>query len=268
MTLMETESPVVSAGEDDMRQYLSEIRRFPRLTAQEERDLARRCAEGDQEAIRRMVSSNLRLVVSVAREYAGRGVPLLDLIQEGSLGLWQAISSFREGDFEECSDWYIRQSMAKAVTMQARNNGVGQKMRQAMEDYRAVDERLLAELGRNATVEEIAVELHMTPEETAIVKDMLDNARLVSQAKSAAAPKEEEPEDAQHVEDTALFQARQRIMDLLSGLSEADAKLLTLRFGLEGGLPMSPEETGRKLGLTPEEVISREAAALSILRNR
>lgn len=251
---------------DPLRLYLEELAAIP--ACGDPKVLAEACVAGDTSAQERLLNLRLHRVVELSKEYTGRGVLLLDLIQEGSLGLWQAISSFREGDFEEFSDWYIRQSMAKAVTMQARNNGVGQKMRQAMEDYRAVDERLLAELGRNATVEEIAVELHMTPEETAIVKDMLDNARLVSQVKSAAAPKEEEPEDAQHVEDTALFQARQRIMDLLSGLSEADAKLLTLRFGLEGGLPMSPEETGRKLGLTPEEVISREAAALSILRNR
>ena len=100
-----------------------------------------------------------------------------------------------------------------------------------------------------------------------MVRDTLDSARLLSQARAASAPREEEPEEEQHVEDTALFQMRQRIMDLLSNVSEADANLLTLRFGLEGGLPMSPEETGRKLGMTPEEVIQREAAALSKLRN-
>ena len=100
-----------------------------------------------------------------------------------------------------------------------------------------------------------------------MVRDTLDAARILSQAKAANAPKEEEPEDEQHVEDTALFQMRQRIMELLSNVSEEDAKLLTLRFGLEGGLPMTPEDAGRKLGLTPEEVIAREAAALARLRN-
>ena len=106
----------------------------------------------------------------------------------------------------------------------------------------------------------------MTPEEAASVRDTLDSARLLSQARATNEPKEEEPEDEQHVEDTALFQARQRILDLLSGLGEEDAKLLTLRFGLEGGLPLSPEETGRRMNLTPEEVIQREAAALAQLR--
>ena len=184
------------------------------------------------------------------------------------MGLWQGILCYCDGmDYSASRDWWIRQAMAKLVTLQARDNGVGQKMRQALEDYRAVDERLLADLGRNPTLEEIALELHMTPEEADLVKKMLDSARLVSQAKQAAEPEEAPEEEERHVEDTALFQARQRIMDLLSGLSEEDAKLLTMRFGLEGGLPMSPEETGRKLGLTPEEVVAREAAALAQLRN-
>ena len=159
--------------------------------------------------------------------------------------------------------------MAKAVTLQARANGVGQKMRSALEDYRAVDERLLGELGRNATIEEIAMEMHITAEEAAVVKKTLDNARLVAQAKKPEPEEEEEKEeDSQAVEDTAYFQMRQRIGELLSGLSEHDQKLLTLRFGLEGGKPLSPEETGRQLGLTPDEVVAREGAALAKLRNK
>ena len=156
--------------------------------------------------------------------------------------------------------------MAKLITMQARANGVGQKMRQALEDYKAVDERLLAELGRNATIEEIAEQMHMTAEEAGHVKSMLDNARLVSRAKAENEPEEESEEEEQHVEDTALFQMRQRIADLLADLPEADAMLLTLRFGLEGGRPLTPEETGRMLNLTPVEVITREAASLMKLR--
>ena len=139
-------------------------------------------------------------------------------------------------------------------------------MRRALEDYRQVDERLLGELGRNPTLEEIAEELHMGVEEAASVKKMLEDARLLARAKQPAEPEEEQEEQEQAVEDTALFQMRQRIADLLEGVSEQDAKLLSLRFGLEGGLPLSPEETGRKLGLTPEEVVTREAAALAQLR--
>ena len=250
---------------DPLRLYLEDLAAIP--VCGDAAILAAECAAGKQSAQEQLLNLSLSRVVAIAREMTGHGVLLLDLIQEGSLGLWQAIMNFRGGDFESCSDRWIRGSMAKLITLQARDNGVGQKMRQALEDYKAVDERLLSELGRNATIEEIAEEMHMSAEETALVKNMLDSARLLNRAKAENEPEEESPEDEQHVEDTALFRMRQRISDLLSGLDEADAKLLTLQFGLEGGLPLSPEETGRKLGLTPEEVISREAAALAKLRN-
>ena len=250
---------------DPLRLYLEELAAIP--VCGDEAVLAQDCAAGKESAREQLLKLSLSRIVDLAREHTGNGVLLLDLIQEGSLGAWQAIACYESGDFAQHRDWFIRQAMAQVITLQARANGVGQKMRSAMEDYRAVDERLLAELGRNATLEEIAVELHMTPEEAEAVRDTLDSARLLNQARAANAPKEDEPEEEAHVEDTALFQMRQRISELLSGVSEEDAKLLTLRFGLEGGLPMSPEETGRKLGLTPEEVIAREAAALAQLRN-
>ena len=250
---------------DPLRLYLEELAEIP--ACGDERVLAAECAAGKDSAREQLLNLSLSRVEELAKAHTGRGVLLLDLIQEGSLGAWQAVTGCAGGDFAAHRDWYIRQAMAQAIVLQARANGVGQKMRSAMEDYRSVDERLLSELGRNATLEEIALEMHITPEEAEVVRDTLDSARLLSQARAANAPKEEEPEDEQHVEDTALFQMRQRILDLLSGVSEADAKLLTLRFGLEGGLPLSPEETGRKLGLTPEEVVAREAAALMQLRN-
>ena len=137
-------------------------------------------------------------------------------------------------------------------------------MRRALEDYRAVDERLLTELGRNATLEEIAEAMHMTPEQTKTVADMFAAAQLVQKTKQPEP--EHTPEDDQAVEDTAYFQMRQRIADLLADLIDREAELLKLRFGLEGGKPMTPEETGRKLGLTPAEVVALEAAALAKLR--
>ena len=256
----------LSSGEEDMRQYLSEIRRYPRLTPEQERILAKRCAEGDEAAIRQMVNSNLRLVVSVAKEYAGRGVALLDLVQEGSMGLWQYLPRLCGDDFEAMRDAVVRNVMKKLLILQAHANGVGQKMRQAMEDYRSVDERLLTELGRNPTLEEIAEALHMDAETAASVAGMIEAARLVNRAKHE--PEPDPVEEEQAVEDTAYFQMRQRIQELLSSLSEADAKLLTLRFGLEGALPMSPEEAGRQLGLTAAEVVERETAALALLRKQ
>ena len=182
------------------------------------------------------------------------------------MGLWQGILAWQgEGDFQSHAAWWIHQAMAKAVTLQARANGVGLRMRQAAEDYRSVDERLLTELGRNPTLEEIAEGLHLSPEETAAVAKMMENARILEKAKTPREEKQPEEED-QAVEDTAYFQSRQRIAELLSGLDETDAKLLTLRFGLEGGLPLTPEDVGRKLGLTPEEVVEQETAVLAKLR--
>ena len=251
---------------DPLRLYLEEVAQMP--ACGDEQVLAQRCAKGDTAAMEALTNLGLSRVIELAKEHVGYGVLLLDLIQDGSLGLWQAVQNYRNGAYAAHRDRWIRFYMAKTVTLQARQGGVGQKMRGALEDYREVDERLLSELGRNPTLEEIAMELHMRPEEASAVKKMLEDARLLAQAKRPNVDEEEEKEaEEQAVEDTALFQMRQRILDLLSGLEERDQKLLTLRFGLEGGKPLSPEDTGRKLGLTPEEVVAREAAALAKLRN-
>ena len=251
--------------EDPLRRFLEEVAATPAFG--DERVLAEDCARGDEQARQQLAELGLSRVISFAEELAGKGVLLLDLIQEGSLGLWQAILNYAGGDFESYCDRCISRTLAKTVTMQARASGVGQKMRQALEDYRMVDERLLSELGRNPTLEEIALELHMTVDEASAVADTLEAARMMNRAKTASEPKQETREEEQAVEDTAYFQMRQRISELLSALDETDAGILTLRFGLEGGLPMTPEDTGRKLGLPPEEVVAREAAALSKLRN-
>lgn len=251
---------------DPLRLYLEEVAAMPAFG--DEQLLAEECAAGHEKAMEQLTNLGLSRVVELAREHVGYGVLLLDLIQEGSLGLWQAICNYRCGDYAAHRDRWIRFYMAKAVTMQARSTGVGQKMRAALEDYRSVDERLLSELGRNPTLEEIAREMHMSLEETAAVRKMLDDARILARAKKPPVDEEEEKEaQEQAVEDTALFQMRQRISDLLSGLSKEDQKLLSLRFGLEGGKPLTPEEAGQRLGLTAEEVVAREGAALASLRN-
>lgn len=251
---------------DPLRLYLEEVARIP--AAGDEAALARKSALGDEGAMGSLTNLGLHRVLEIAKAHVGYGVLLLDLIQEGSLGLWQAVCSYREGEYPPHRDRWIRFYMAKAVALQARANGVGQKLRTALEDYRAVDERLLSELGRNPTLEEIAQAMHISPEEAAEVKKLLDDARLLAQAKKQPEPEEEAEAGEQDVEDTAYFRMRQRIMDLLSVLDETDARLLTLRFGLEGGMPLSPEETGKRLGLTPDEVVAKEAAALSLLRER
>ncbi len=251
---------------DPLRLYLEEVASMP--ACGDENLLAMDSARGSETAKTALTNLGLSRVVELAAEYVGYGVLLLDLIQEGSLGLWQAVQNYHYGDYAAHRDRWIRLYLARAVTLQARSNGVGQKMRAALEDYRAVDERLLGDLGRNPTLEEIAMELHMKPEEAASVKKMLEDARLLAQARRQPEPEEEEEEAQQAVEDTALFQMRQRISDLLSDLDPQDQKLLTLRFGLEGGKPLSPEDTGRRLGLIAPEVVAREGAALAKLRNK
>ena len=250
---------------DPLRLYLEEISQIPAFG--DVNILAEQMSNGDASAKEKLLNLSLSRVFQLACENTGRGVLLMDLMQEGSMGLWQSILSYEKGNFETYRDWWILQAMAKLITLQARENGVGQKMRQVVEDYRSVDEQLLGELGRNPTQEEIAERLHMSAAEVSLVADMLENARMLSKAKAESDPAEEKEEDQQAVEDTAYFQLRQRIAELLSTLDETSTKLLTLRFGLEGGLPKTPEETGKLLGMTREEVIAAEAAALSKLRN-
>ncbi len=249
---------------DPLRLYLEEVAGLP--AAGDVQLMAERFAGGYDPVLPGLTNLMLSTVIEMAKAMTGRGVLLLDLIQEGSLGLWQGILSFRSGNFEEHAKWWIAQYLAKAVTLQAREMGLGQKMKQTMQDYQEVDERLLTDLGRNPTLEEMAEALHITLEEAEQVAAMLDNARTMQRVKAETAPKEETPEDSQHVEDTALFQSRQRIAEMLSELPEQQVKLLTFRFGLDGGQPLSPEQTGKRLDLTPEEVVAMEAEALKLLR--
>ena len=233
-----------------------------------EQELAQKAADGNESAMETLTSGYLPVVFELAGEFIDRGVLLMDLIQEGSLGLWQSVLQFEGGSFREHSAWWIRQAMARAVTLQAHANGVGQHMAKAMERYRKADRELLTELGRNPGEEEIALEMGVTPEQAAAVGKMLREVESMDRVRQANAPKEEpDPEEEQAVEDTAYFQSRQRINEMLSGLSDEDAKLLTMRFGLDGKAPMTAVQVGEKLGLTAQEVTEKEAAALASLRN-
>ena len=251
--------------DDPLRMYLEELAATP--VYGEEGLLAVQAAQGDEQAKQNLACLGLSRVLEIAREFTGFGVLLLDLIQEGSLGLWQAVNRCDGSNYESARDFWIRFYMAKAVTLQARANGVGQKARRGLEDYKQVDERLLGELGRNPTLEEIAEQLHMELEEAESLRKMLDDARLLAQVKTPEEPEEEEQTQQQAVEDTAQFQSRARILDMLSGLDQKEAELLTLRFGLEGKPPVTPEEAGKRLGISPQAVLQMEAAVLAKLRN-
>ena len=255
---------------DPLRLYLEELAAIPvqgdlRLLAE---TLAKNTREGiDDDHLRtQIVNLSLSWVVELAAAYTGYGVLLLDLIQEGSLGLWQGTIGFDGGDFEESRDWWIRQYMAQAIIRQARASGLGQKMRQAVEDYRMVDERLLGELGRNPTLDEIAEAMHMTVTEIETVRKFLENARMVGKAHEVKEPEEETPEDTQAVEDTAYYHARERVDSLMSGISELENKVVTMRYGLDGKTPLTAAEVGQKLNLTVSEVVELETAALTKMR--
>jgi len=249
---------------DPLRLYLEEVAMTPAFG--DEQCLAEEAASGSQRAMEQLTNLSLSRVIELAQCYVGRGVLLMDLIQEGSLGLWQAIQNYSGGNFARYRDQSIQLYLSKAVLTQARESGVGQKLRTALEDYRSVDERLLSELGRNPTLEEIAQAMHTTPEDAAIIRKMVENARLLQSAKREPDPEEEKEAEEQAVEDTAYFQTRQRVNEMLSGLTEQEARVISLRFGLEGGLPLNPEDTGKKLGLTPDEVVAVETAAMTKMR--
>ena len=249
---------------DPLGVYLRELASIPACGDPEL--LALELLEG-RDVAARLVDLSLGRVVELAQEYTGRGVLLLDLIQEGSLGLWNGILRFTGGSFEAFRDGCIRRYMAQAVIRQARASGLGQKMRQAVEDYRMVDERLLSELGRNPTLDEIAEAMHMTVPEIEAVRKFLDNARLVGKAHETKEPEEETPEDTQAVEDTAYYQTRERVDSLMSGISELEQKVVTMRYGLDGKAPQTAQEVGRRLNLTVTEVVELETAALAKMRS-
>ena len=254
-------------GQDDpLGMYLQELAAIP--ACGDEELLAQTLLEGDANAAELLMNLSLYRVVELALEYTGHGVLLMDLVQEGSMGLWTAIGSYQGGSFPAFRDQQVRFAMEKAVVLQAQAAGLGQKMRQAVEDYRMTDERLLVELGRNPTPEEIAEALHLEAGEAAAVASMLDAARDMQRARPRQEEQEQSQEENQAVEDTAYFQQRQRILDMLSGLSEQEARLLSLRYGLEGGKPMTAAEAGLKLGLTAQQTVELETKALEKLRKQ
>lgn len=249
---------------DPLRLYLEEIAAAP--ACGDEKLLAEQLSSGDQRAAQRLTELGLSRVVEIAAEYAGQAVLLLDLIQEGNIGLWEAISGYRGGDYAAQRDEAIRSSVLKAIVLQARSNGISQKMKKALQDYRAADQHLLTKLGRNPGLEEIAQEMHISLEQAQTIEKTMADILLLQKAEKLAAPKEETAEDELPVEDTAYFQMRQRISEMMSVLDEQEARILTMRFGLEKGLPMSTEEVAKALGITTAAVTSCETAALSKLR--
>ena len=264
----------VPKDEDDIRQYLREIRQIPRLTPEEERELARRCAQGDEEAIRKMVNANLRLVVSVAKEYSGRGVPLMDLIQEGSIGLLAAARKFdytRDLRFSTYATKWIRQGVTRCLLNHAGAIRVPVHTAERMRKIQAAQAVLRQEQGTEPTAEEIAARVDMPKEKVAELLQLSPDVCSLDvpvgdEDKSSFGNLLEDLEAPQPQEELVRKELNDAIDRLLSNLTQRQQTILRLHFGMEDGVCHSLEEIGQKLGISKERVRQVEKQAMDKLQ--
>ena len=261
--------------EDPVRMYLKEIGKVPLLTADEEIKLAKRMEEGDQEAKKKLAEANLRLVVSIAKRYVGRGMLFLDLIQEGNLGLIKAVEKFdysKGYKFSTYATWWIRQAITRAIADQARTIRIPVHMVETINKLIRVSRQLLQELGREPTPEEIAEEMDMPVER---VREIL---KISQEPVSLETPigEEEDSHLGDFIQDdnvpvpadAATFTLlKEQLSEVLSTLTEREQKVLILRFGLEDGRGRTLEEVGKEFNVTRERIRQIEAKALRKLRH-
>ena len=261
--------------DDPVRMYLKEIGRVPLLTAEEEVTLAKRMEEGDEEARRRLAEANLRLVVSIAKRYVGRGMLFLDLIQEGNLGLIKAVEKFnyRMGyKFSTYATWWIRQAITRAIADQARTIRIPVHMVETINKLNRIQRQLIQELGRDPSPEEVAKEMQIS------VERVREISKISQEPVSLETPigEEEDSHLGDFIEDeealapaeaASFFLLREQLDDVLGTLTSREKRVLQLRFGLEDGRSRTLEEVGQVFGVTRERIRQIEAKALRKLRH-
>ncbi|WP_027365437.1 RNA polymerase sigma factor RpoD [Desulfotruncus alcoholivorax] len=261
--------------DDPVRMYLKEIGRVPLLTPEEEVVLAKRMEQGDEEAKRRLAEANLRLVVSIAKRYVGRGMLFLDLIQEGNLGLIKAVEKFdyRKGyKFSTYATWWIRQAITRAIADQARTIRIPVHMVETINKLIRVSRQLLQELGRDPAPEEIAKEMGISEDK---VREIMKIAQEPVSLETPIGEEEDshlgdfiEDHDARAPAEEASFTLlREQLDEVLETLTDREQKVLRLRFGLDDGRARTLEEVGQKFGVTRERIRQIEAKTLRKLRH-
>ena len=260
---------------DPVRQYLREIGRFRLISSEEEVDLAKKIEKNDKKAKERLTQANLRLVVSIAKKYVGRGLTLLDLIQEGNQGLIRAVEKYdwRKGyKFSTYATWWIRQAITRAIADQARTIRIPVHMVETINKLFRVSRKLMQELGREPTPEEIADEMGMSSDR---VREIFKIAQEVTSI-DAKVGEEEDSLLGDFIEDTTqpspVDQASRELLkesleEVFSALTDRESRVLKLRFGINGSKPMTLEEVGREFGVTRERIRQIEAKALRKLKH-
>ncbi len=263
------------AVDDPVRMYLKEIGKVPLLNAEEEIELAKRMELGDEEAKKKLCEANLRLVVSIAKRYVGRGMLFLDLIQEGNLGLIKAVDKFdwRKGyKFSTYATWWIRQAITRSIADQARTIRIPVHMVETINKLIRISRQLLQELGREPTPEEIAAEMDISVEK---VREILKIAQEPVSLETPIGEEEDShlgdfiPDDdvPAPAEAAAFSMLKEQLVEVLDTLTEREQKVLKLRFGLEDGRARTLEEVGRQFDVTRERIRQIEAKALRKLRH-
>ena len=264
-------------SDDSVRLYLREIGKIPLLNAEEEMELAHRVIQGDKRAKDKMAEANMRLVVSIAKRYSGRGLDFLDLIQEGNTGLLRAVEKFdpdKGFKFSTYATWWIRQAITRAIADQARTIRIPVHMVETINKLLRTQRRMTQELNREPTIEELSKELDMEPEKIEYVMKIKKDISSLDAGVGRDGDEEDsvlgdfiEDEDTVSPEESATNQLlKEQVNDVLSSLSDREQKIVRMRFGLDNGKSHTLEEVGQEFAVTRERIRQIEAKALAKLR--